>query len=343
MNLDCPETQFDRKIRVSVIIPALNEESVIGRCLEALRQNVYPRDAFEVIVVDNGSKDRTVEIALGFSGDLNLRTLHCSHVLVTSLRNFGAASAQGDILAFLDADCIVPTDWLDSAVFHFSKKDEGIVGGHCSTPPNSPWVPRTWYLDRQTYKTGKVSYLPGANLIIRHVDFVRVGRFDESLETNEDCELCERARQRGLQVTAYSELGVIHLRDPQTLWAFYRKQAWHGKHVIKVFLRNLPSTVNLKPVTFALFTVLMAVGTVVCLLLGSLVWTAACIGILLLPSLALSLRIAVRRGRWKDFFPLVVLNLVYGAGRATALINPMNWWGKSKTSDRLKAEKAGQS
>jgi len=327
-------------VRISVIIPALNEEKVIGRCLESLQRLDYDLNEFEVIVVDNGSEDGTVDAARTCAGELILVTLTREQGRVTELRNLGAASARGEFLAFLDADCLVPRQWLRSAVERLSTEGAGLVGGHCGIPENSSWVPRIWYSDRQFRKQGAVSYLPGANLLISRANFQMIGGFDESLETNEDCELCERARRNGLSVVAYPELGVVHLRDPQTLWAFYRKQAWQGKHVFKVFLRNLPSVVNIRPVFFALFTLCTLGGATVSFLLGKLTWTGMWVGLLLLPSVLLSLRVVRRRGRWKDFPPLVILHFAYGAGRASALLDLRNWWGNSKTSERLRTHKS---
>lgn len=322
-------------IRISVIIPALNEQEVIGRCLESLQHLDYSPNEFEVILVDNGSKDSTVETAKACAGELNLVTLTRKEGRVTEMRNLGVVSARGEFLAFLDADCLVPREWLRIATERLSTESAGVLGGHCGVPENSSWVPRVWYSDRQFRKQGAVSYLPGANLFVSRANFLKIGGFDESLETNEDCELCERARRKGLTVVAYPELGVMHLRDPQTLWTFYRKQAWHGKHVLKVFLRNLPSVVNGRPVFFALFTLCTLGGACISLLSGQLALAGVWLALLLLPSVLLSLRVAGRRRRWSDFPPLVVLHFVYGAGRASALLNPRNWWGTAKTSERV--------
>ena len=94
---------------ISVIVPALNEGSVIRRCLASLQQQRLPSDCFEVIVVDNGSTDRTREIARSFGGSLAVTVLERSGVRIAALRNLGAATARGEFLAFLDADCVAPS------------------------------------------------------------------------------------------------------------------------------------------------------------------------------------------------------------------------------------------
>ena len=97
-------------VSISIIIPALNEEKMIGRCLESLTQLAFAHDRFEVLIVDNGSRDRTLAIAESFKDRLNLKILQQAGVRISALRNLGARAASGNTLAFLDADCLAPAD-----------------------------------------------------------------------------------------------------------------------------------------------------------------------------------------------------------------------------------------
>src|ERR1041385_3066715 len=103
-------------ISISIIIPALNEEKMIGRCLDSLTRLAFAHDRFEVLVVDNGSRDKTLMIAYSFKDRLNLKVLQQAGVRISALRNLGARSASGEIVAFLDADCLAPEDRLDGSV-----------------------------------------------------------------------------------------------------------------------------------------------------------------------------------------------------------------------------------
>ena len=85
-------------VSISIIIPALNEEKMIGRCLESLSQLAFPQDRFEVLVVDNGSRDNTLAIVESFKDRLNLKVLQQAGVRISALRNLGARTASGDIL-----------------------------------------------------------------------------------------------------------------------------------------------------------------------------------------------------------------------------------------------------
>ena len=108
------------RFAVSVVIPAFNEERVIGQCLESLNRVDFPKESFEVIVVDNSSTDRTVEVARLFTSSLNLTVLKKAKGHISAVRNLGAAAARGHYLAFLDADMLVSPDWLGRAVSVFS-------------------------------------------------------------------------------------------------------------------------------------------------------------------------------------------------------------------------------
>lgn len=324
-----PPAAKEATISVSIIIPALNEERMIGRCLESLAKLNFSRDLFEVILVDNGSSDRTIEIARSFEERIHLTVCEKTGVRISALRNLGAQTARGDILAFLDADCLAPQDWLERIVELTRAERAGILGSHYLLPQDSSWVGRTWHRYHEAEKSGDVSHVPAGDLIIRREDFLRLGGFDRRIQTNEDYELCERVRAAGMKVRAFPQLGVIHLGTAQNLRIFFRKQAWHGTHVVKVFLRNVSGSRNLKAVLFAGYTLLCLLGIV-----GGLVWSAlnhaawqfslAGVAGLLLPPVVLSVKQVFASRKWSDFFPLMTLYLTYGIARAKALLNIRN-------------------
>jgi glycosyltransferase involved in cell wall biosynthesis len=318
-------------VSISIIIPALNEEKMIGRCLESLAKLAFARDRFEVLVVDNGSRDKTLDIANSFQDRLNLKVLQKANVRISALRNLGARAAAGDILAFLDADCLAPEDWLDRILELAPTDGAGVLGANYLLPNDSTWVGRTWHLYQEAPKSGEVSHVPAGDLIMRREDFLRLGGFDESIQTNEDYELCERARKSGMQVRAFPQIGVVHLGTAQNLQVFFRKQAWHGTHVIKVFLRDVIKSHNRKAVFFAAYTLLSLFAVifgVVAAIIWPKVWWLPTVGFaaLCLPATALSARQVLASGRWPDSFPLFVLYLTYGIARARALLNIKNFF-----------------
>lgn len=320
-----------KTVSISVIIPALNEERMIGRCLESLTKLDFARERFEVILVDNGSRDKTLEIAKSFNNRMNVRILQVKGVRISALRNTGARAALGDIVAFLDADCLALSDWLDRILALAPADGAGVLGAHYLLPEDSTWVGRTWHVYQEAPKSGEVSHIPAGDLIMRREDFLQLGGFDETIQTNEDYELCERARAAGMKVRAFPEIGVVHLGTAQSLKVFFRKQAWHGTHVIKVFLRDPIRSHNRKAVFFAAYTFLVLVAV-----LAGAVWAGLWHGpwlfpvisaaVLCLPPTALSLRQVFASKKWLDFFPLFVLYLTYGVARAKALLSVKNYF-----------------
>ena len=318
-------------VSISIIIPALNEEKMIGRCLGSLAKLDFARERFEVILVDNGSRDNTLKIAESFQDRINIRILQVTGVRISALRNTGARAAQGNILAFLDADCLAPHDWLERIYALAPLDGAGVLGAHYLLPSDSSWVGRTWHVYQEAPKAGEVSHIPAGDLIMRREDFLTLGGFDETIQTNEDYELCERARAAGMKVRAFPEIGVIHLGTAQSLKVFFRKQAWHGTHVIKVFLRDVLKSHNRKAVFFAAYTFLCLV-TIAVAAVWAFAWRGpwwppvAAMAALCLPPSALSARQVLASKSWLDFFPLFVLYLTYGIARARALLSVKNYF-----------------
>jgi len=312
-----------KKPKVSVIIPALNEGRVIGRCLESLQHLDFPRDQFEVIVVDNGSTDGTARIIDSYTSELNLRRVERKNVRISALRNFGAYLAQGEIFAFLDADCLAPREWLTNAISLIGDQPAGVIGGHCQIPEKSSWVARAWYPDERINKRGIVQYIPSGNLVVPRSQFSSVGGFDETLETNEDYEFCQRICKAGYSVRAFPELNVVHLGVPQTVSEFYRRNRWHGKHVVKVFLRDISSLHNAKPIFFAAYILLGVLGIVLGILFaafGRIELFVFSLFATLMGPFALGMYAAVSRRRLGSVFPLTALYMIYGLARARCLV-----------------------
>jgi len=106
----------------SVIIPAYNAEDVLPRCLRALEHQTLPQDQYEVIVIDDGSTDRTAELAK----EGGARLLKLNHVGPAAARNAGAELARADIIVFTDADCEPTPDFLERILEPF---DAPVVSG----------------------------------------------------------------------------------------------------------------------------------------------------------------------------------------------------------------------
>ncbi len=110
---------------VSVVVPAFNEENYIPHCLAALARQEHPGFDVEVIVVDDGSTDRTATIARQFGA----RVISETRCGVSGARQTGFEAARGEIVASMDADTIPPHDWLVRLVAELQSAPD-IVGVH---------------------------------------------------------------------------------------------------------------------------------------------------------------------------------------------------------------------
>lgn len=306
--------------RVSIIMPMLNEQANIVRLLGTLKAQKLPADEFELIVVDNGSKDDTLRLVQEFVSPFSVRVLQ-QRGTIGQIRNAGAALARAEILGFLDADCFPRADWLEEAL-RFQCKDH-VWGADYLPQEDATWVGLTWFEFQAALRDGPVSFLPSSNLFLYRSAFQMLGGFS-GLVTSEDVDLCRRARKAGLQVVAHTSMAVLHEGTPRLLKQFYRQNRWHGTHVFKAFVQQLPALENLRLVLLTLYTLVAFWAFLAVLLLAILFgragWIVAAAFLLLLPAAALSLVRTLPARRFGAIPKLFVLYQVYLSSRAAAVV-----------------------
>lgn len=318
---------------MTVVIPAFNEEKHIGACLEALENQTLSHDQFEVILVDNGSTDKTLSIAHECERSFALRTISRPGINVAAVRNTGASLGKGEIIAFLDADCIAKANWLSNAVRLAPAR--GIWGAHYLVPVSATWIAKIWFRYQATEQNGPVSFIPSSNMFLWRRDFNALNGFDETIKTSEDVELCARARNSRMPVTSFSSLAVVHEGVPRSLTQFYRQNRWHGAQLLKIFVKNLPSTRNLPIIAVSIYTLLAFWATIAVLISNCILhdWGLSVVlfFLLLLPPFLLSVR---KTGLRPVLAPLMVLYVTYLLARAASLtrINPLKSWKRSQSS-----------
>lgn len=211
----------------SFIIPALNEEKhiagTIGSIHGVMRQLSFD---YQIVVVDNGSSDKTLEIAK----ELNARTFIQPKLNISELRNYGAANSFGRILIFLDADVSLTSSWQ----IHFSQTLERIeagekmvTGSHCAPPDSGNLLHAYWF--KGLYEDNRNTHIGSAHMIMSRNAFDEIGGFDENYSTGEDYEFCCQAKQKGYRILNNPDLKVIHHDFPSSLPRFIRREAWHGR------------------------------------------------------------------------------------------------------------------
>lgn len=224
---------------ISIIIPVKNEEKYINKCLVAVELVDYPKHKYEIIVVDNNSCDNTTNIVKKFDNVILLEKMSGT---IGAIRNFGVKHAKGEILAFLDGDCVPDDEWLRIGCNYLNKdKNVGCIGFAISAPsPNDSWVEKTWYKMGSSSKYREicdVKWLSSFNLILKKDIFFKVGGFDESLKTCEDADLGYKLNKISRLIFS-NEITISHLANAKTLKEFFFKELWRGKGNVKSFLTN---------------------------------------------------------------------------------------------------------
>jgi glycosyltransferase involved in cell wall biosynthesis len=193
-------------IRASVIVPAFDAADTIGRTIEAIRAQDVD-EAFEVIVIDDGSRDDTV--ATVEAADPDVRILRQRQRGPGQARNLGARHARGEVLAFTDADCMPAPAWLREGITALTRAD--LVQGAVHPDPRVPRMP----FDRTLWVTRESGLYECASLFVSRRLFERIGGFDDWLgarlgkQLAEDAWLGWRARRAGAR-TAFSERALVH-------------------------------------------------------------------------------------------------------------------------------------
>ncbi len=215
--------------KVSIIIPAFNEEKYLPVCLDSISKLDWPKQDLEVIVIDNGSRDQTCKIAETWGAIL----LKDSTKNVSGLRNLGAQKATGDILAFVDADCVVAEDWLKQSEKYFSNSEILVWGGPPVPPESSSWVQKAWFLMVATAETSKeVDWIGTVDFFVKRIWFERIGGFNEQLLTCEDVDFCYQILKFG-KIVSDNNIRVIHLREADSVKEFFYKEVWRGASNLK--------------------------------------------------------------------------------------------------------------
>jgi len=201
----------------------LNEEGVIERCLHSIAREALEQD--EIIVVDNGSHDRSKEIVLRFK---NVKVLELKQKTIAALRNYGAACATGDILGFIDADCLISKGWRLHVCKNLSNANIAATGSRCNLPQDSNWLQRAW-VAQKARQPRLTTYLNSGNLAVKSAIFRKVQGFNENMPTDEDTDLCLRINTCGNAILEDPAVEAVHLGYPQTVREFYKRENWHAQ------------------------------------------------------------------------------------------------------------------
>jgi O-antigen biosynthesis protein len=215
--------------KVSVIVCSYNGAKTLERCLESLRRIEYPD--YEVILVDDGSKDDTEEIA---SRNRWITYLRQENSGLSMARNVGARAATGEVLAYTDSDCMADPQWLYFMVGTLLSGAYAGVGGPNVSPPAENWIQACVAAapggPNHVLLTDQIAeHIPGCNMAFYKWAFERVGGFDpEYRKAGDDVDFCWRLQQDG-QIIGFSPSAIVWHYRRFTLAAFRKQQNGYGE------------------------------------------------------------------------------------------------------------------
>jgi succinoglycan biosynthesis protein ExoA len=306
--------------KISVIIPVRNEERFIGRTLEYLRNQDYPPDRLEILVVDGRSDDSTREVVERYAGmDKRIGLLDNPGRLSSAGRNIGAKTAEGDILTFVDGHVYIDNDLLLKNIAVMMKKLNVSVLSRpqfLDTPDNSYFQGAVAAARRSVLGHGLDStiYLgeerpvdpTSSGASYKREVFEKVGYFDENFDAAEDVEFNYRVARAGFESYTSPKLAVYYYpRDG--LMSLFRQMARYGVGRYRLFRKHKTAAAS-----GASMLALLAVGFIALALASVLtagmavflgIYSAVYIGAVLVWSLLTATRVGLR------FLP--VLPLVY--------------------------------
>ena len=236
LNGNCPPSPRKAPM-VSVVICAYNAEQTMEACLKSLRALDYPN--YEVIVVDDGSRDATAEIAARFP---EFRLIRQPNKGLSVARNVGMHAGLGEIIAYTDSDCVADPHWLTLMVGamlgsgfdgcggpNYAPHEKGRIEGCVSASPGAPCHVLT--------APDRAEHLAGCNMVFRKAALQKLGGFDPQFTAaGDDVDICWRALDAGLVLGFCPAAFVWHFRR-NTVKAYYKQQRGYGKAEALLYLK----------------------------------------------------------------------------------------------------------
>lgn len=240
-----------QNLKFSIIIPTYNRPERLASCLAAIAQSDYPRDRFEVIVVDDGSKTPLNSIITPLQNKIQIKLLRQENSGPAAARNYGAKMAQGKFLAFTDDDCQPLTNWLSQLATSLEKTPEAMIGGQTiNALVNNSYSTASQQLIDYIYEyynrnQGKATFFASNNIAMAKSNFDRLGGFDVSfpLAAAEDRDFCDRWQQK-YPMLYVPQAQVKHYHQ-LSLTSFWRQHFGYGKGAF--FFHQLRSQRATKP------------------------------------------------------------------------------------------------
>ena len=211
----------------SIIIPTYNRPERLASCLKAIALLDYPRDRFEVIVVDDGSETPLDSTVAALKDEINIELLRQENAGPAAARNKGAQVAQGEFLAFTDDDCQPTPDWLSQFAAGFADNPEAMIGGKTINALDSNLFSTAsqklidYLYEYYNPAKGKDAFFASNNIAMPAANFKALNGFDVSfpLAAAEDRDFCDRWNlQYPMLYIPQAQVNHYHKLSLTTFW-----------------------------------------------------------------------------------------------------------------------------
>jgi len=243
----------------SIVVPTYDRPKALTACLESLARLDYPRDRFEVIVVDDGSRSTLESVVDTVRDRLDVTLVRQPNRGPAAARNTGAARARGQHLAFTDDDCTPAADWLRNLAARFTDTPcPVLIGGRTvNRLPDNPYSTASQLLIDYLYayfQSRRGRFFTSNNLAVPAEAFSRLGGFDETIPiaAAEDREFGCRWSHRGYPMLHAPEALVhhAHVLDFRRFWRQHFNYGRGAYYFRQLLLRDGAGELRLEPTSF---------------------------------------------------------------------------------------------
>lgn len=214
--------------RISVVVCTHNGSRTLRECLDGVTRLRYPD--YEVIVIDDGSRDQSAAIASEF----DVRLISTPNQGLSAARNLGASEATGEIVAYIDDDATPDRDWLTYLALTYANGDFAAVGGPNIPPPGdgliAECVARAPGGPMHVMLTDRVAeHIPGCNMSFLRARLLEIGGFDAQFRVaGDDVDVCWRLQERGWEL-GFSPSAVVWHHRRNSVKTYLKQQRGYGR------------------------------------------------------------------------------------------------------------------